>query len=73
MPLAGFNQAANHRAEKRTIPGRRLQRHEFRKPPLRQVARQVQNQLDHPRLGVNDTGLALDGGKSGFEADYEFM
>jgi hypothetical protein len=72
MPLAGLDQAADHRTEKRAIPGGRLQRHEFRQPPVRHVAPQVQNQLDHPRLGVNDTGLASSG-KSDFEVDHEFM
>jgi hypothetical protein len=54
MPLAGLDQAPDHRA----IPGKRLQGHEIRQPPIRHVARQVQNQLDDPRLGVNDTDLA---------------
>ena len=40
------------------VSGRRLQWDQGRQALFRQVSGQIQHQLDHPRLGVHDTGLA---------------
>ena len=59
MTFAGINQPTHHAAEERSISRRGLQGNQVRERFVGSVAREVENDLDGPRLGVNYTGFPV--------------
>lgn len=71
VEFAGLYQAPDHGAEEGSVTCRWLQSDHSGERALREVTGKIQNQLHHPRLGVNHTGLAPNGKGSG--KTHEFI
>ena len=72
MALTGFDQAADHGAEKGTVTGGGFHGDHLGQSLVREVSGQIQHQLDHPGLGVDDTCFS-GGWVGGFEGDHAII